>query len=206
MEEKTQKVPGTDASRSSVSNSEDLVPRIVGVDEAPSFLIDNKYLIRGYRKNFGNIKDILKSLFMAHNETWNIWTHLAGSLVLIWMLYYLFTVYLPHDSVVVHLKELGFKKPHLEDSLAELRARIPSCLPLNTNGDDGHSTGLASDTHLCSYIGSISNRKFDSSFSELHSSIVQGLGDRRNSANSKGLIDSILHAVDQPYISFIWTS
>lgn len=206
MEEKAQKVPGEDRVRSSMEKSIDLVPCIVGIEEAPDFLIDNKYLIRGYRKNFGNIRDILKSLFMAHNETFNIWTHLAGSLVLMWVLYYLFTVYLPHDSVVVHLKELRFKKPHLEESLAELRTRIPSCLPINLNKDKQNEVGQTNDSHLCSYIGSIANRKFDSSFSELHSNIVQRLEKSRTSANSKGLVDSILHAVDQPYTSFILTS
>lgn len=48
------------------------------VKKAPHFLIDNEYIKRGYRINFNSKKRICKSLFMCHNETVNVWSHLIG--------------------------------------------------------------------------------------------------------------------------------
>lgn len=65
------------------------VGRRIGVyNEAPEH---NKYLIyilTGYRIGFTTFKDCMSSLFMVHNETVNIWTHLFGMLM-----YALFGVY-----------------------------------------------------------------------------------------------------------------
>lgn len=174
-----------------ISTIKDLTPRIVGVEEAPAFLIDNKYLVRGYRKNFRNIKDILRSLFLPHNETWNIWTHFSASLVLAWVLCYLCTVYLPHDFVIVHLKELSFKKSSLKDSLSELKASIPHCTDTGYKGHDISFIGDTKDHHLCNYIGSIAKNEFSQGFSELHSSVVQHL----ETPQKDSLVHSILSAV-----------
>ena len=65
------------------------VGRKIGVyDEAPEH---NKYLIyilTGYRVGFTTFKDCLRSLFLIHNETVNVWTHLFGS-----VMYILFAIY-----------------------------------------------------------------------------------------------------------------
>ena len=44
---------------------------------------DNDKIHRGYRVNFHSKKQLLKSLFMVHNESVNIWTHLLPLLVLL---------------------------------------------------------------------------------------------------------------------------
>ena len=49
---------------------------------------DNEYIIRGYRINFNSPRKILKSLFMIHNETVNVWTHLIGTIFFIMMFFY----------------------------------------------------------------------------------------------------------------------
>ncbi len=48
------------------------------LNETPEWLVDNKHLKHGYRVGFNSIKLALKSLFMKHNETMNIWTHAIG--------------------------------------------------------------------------------------------------------------------------------
>lgn len=58
-------------------------PFIGSWDEAPKHSQDNEYILRGYRVNFNTTKRILKSLFMLHNESMNVWSHLAGMIVFI---------------------------------------------------------------------------------------------------------------------------
>ena len=55
---------------------------IVSYEEAPDFQKDNEYIKGGYLINCNSPKKITKSLFMLHNETLNIWTHLLGSIFL----------------------------------------------------------------------------------------------------------------------------
>eukprot|EP00347_Sterkiella_histriomuscorum_P005560 403356144 len=45
---------------------------------APHFIIDNEYIQRGYRINFNTKSSLCKSLFMLHNESVNVWSHLIG--------------------------------------------------------------------------------------------------------------------------------
>lgn len=47
----------------------------------PGYLRDNEYIITGYRANW-SVRDTLRSLFLLHNETGNVWTHLLGGCVL----------------------------------------------------------------------------------------------------------------------------
>ena len=41
-------------------------------------MFDNKHIRRGYRIGFNTNLKIFKSLFVIHNESVNIWTHLCG--------------------------------------------------------------------------------------------------------------------------------
>lgn len=205
MGEKSKGASGSEPCPPSSKEHLDLEPRIVNVEEAPPFLIDNKYLIRGYRKNFSRLPDIFRSLFMAHNETWNIWTHFSASLVLTWVLYYLFTVYLPHDTVIFHLKELSIKKPHLEENLRELQARIPECHTV-ANGSAMEDHYVSSNSQLCSYLHSIANRNFDSSFLTFHNNAVEGLQSFRKGSKPKGIIEMIMSSVGSTSRSFTWMS
>ena len=50
---------------------------------APSFLIDNEYILRGYRINFNTNRKICRSLFLLHNETVNVWSHIIGVIAFI---------------------------------------------------------------------------------------------------------------------------
>ena len=64
------------------------IPMIVHREQAPDWLIDNKYILYGYRVDFQRKRDLLKSLFMKHNELLNIWTHLLGGVFFILLVFY----------------------------------------------------------------------------------------------------------------------
>ena len=55
---------------------------------APAHLRDNEFILRGYRIGFNTKAKIIKSLFMLHNESVNVWSHLFGVLVFIALLIY----------------------------------------------------------------------------------------------------------------------
>jgi len=52
------------------------------------FLRDNEFIHTGYRLNFGSTKRILKSLFMIHNESVNVWSHLFGAILFLVLVIY----------------------------------------------------------------------------------------------------------------------
>lgn len=48
---------------------------------APHYLKDNDKIHTGYRINFNSKRQLFKSLFMLHNESVNIWSHLLPLLL-----------------------------------------------------------------------------------------------------------------------------
>lgn len=46
--------------------------------DLPDYLRDNEYIMRYYRADY-SVRESLASLFRVHNETGNIWSHLAGA-------------------------------------------------------------------------------------------------------------------------------
>ena len=46
--------------------------------DLPDYLRDNEYITRHYRADY-SVRESLASLFRVHNETGNIWSHLAGA-------------------------------------------------------------------------------------------------------------------------------
>lgn len=53
-------------------------PFIGTYEQYPVDLRDNEWLKTGYRCEFNTWTDIWKSLFMWHNETVNVWSHMLG--------------------------------------------------------------------------------------------------------------------------------
>jgi hypothetical protein len=78
------------ASQSEVpeNRSKDDVAYIGSIKEIPDHRHDNDYILHGYRINFNTVGRILRSLFMIHNETVNVWSHLIGVLVFIGLIVY----------------------------------------------------------------------------------------------------------------------
>ena len=70
-----------------MNSGKDLVKKFIGtIKECDPIHIEKyiyyfRYIHGGYRINFRHPKDILKSLFMLHNEFVNTWTHLLGSIM-----------------------------------------------------------------------------------------------------------------------------
>lgn len=64
-------------------------PMIVHQEHAPEWLVDNKYILHGYRVDFNRKRDLVRSLFMKHNELLNIWTHLIGGLIFVGLVFYI---------------------------------------------------------------------------------------------------------------------
>jgi len=50
----------------------------VEYNRLPAFLHDNEFLTRRHRPQLNSAIECLKSAFMLHSETWNIWTHVFG--------------------------------------------------------------------------------------------------------------------------------
>jgi hypothetical protein len=55
--------------------------------DAPHYLRDNEHIIEGYRIGFDSPRKVIKSLFMVHNETVNIWTHLIGAVIVLFFFF-----------------------------------------------------------------------------------------------------------------------
>ena len=57
-------------------------------DELPEWYKDNKFIITKYRDLNKSYMYYVKSIFKIHNETMNIWTHLLGSVMFIFIGFY----------------------------------------------------------------------------------------------------------------------
>ena len=62
--------------------------KIVNYHEANTYIRDSAYIRRGYLLNCNTIPKVFKSLFMIHNETINIWSHLIASIIVIILIIY----------------------------------------------------------------------------------------------------------------------
>jgi hypothetical protein len=49
----------------------------------PTWAMDNEFIISSYRKPGHSILSAVGSMFYLHNETFNVWTHLLGGIVMI---------------------------------------------------------------------------------------------------------------------------
>jgi adiponectin receptor len=47
-------------------------------NEVPDWLNHNEFILDGFRPQLKSLKLCLKSIFLIHTQTVNIWTHLLG--------------------------------------------------------------------------------------------------------------------------------
>ena len=52
--------------------------RLITYDDIPEWYSANEYVYHGYRLPQSSIKSLTLSIFKIHNETFNIWTHIIG--------------------------------------------------------------------------------------------------------------------------------
>ena len=60
-------------------------------NDVPAYCKQNEYIKKGYRLNCDSISKSLKSLFILHNESVNIWSHLIGAILFVLLIFY--TIY-----------------------------------------------------------------------------------------------------------------
>lgn len=83
------------------------------------FLRDNEFIKSGYRMNFDSTKKIMRSLFMFHNESFNVWSHLIGVLLFVLLLGYT-VIWLEIPSKVSELHLVDDLKSGILSSLNDL--------------------------------------------------------------------------------------
>lgn len=59
--------------------------KLLTVHDMPSYLKDNEFILKFYRAPTTSIKNSFSSLFSIHNETGNIYTHLLGFLLFVFL-------------------------------------------------------------------------------------------------------------------------
>ena len=98
-------------------------PMIVHQDHAPEWLVDNKYILYGYRVDFSRKRDLLKSLFMKHNELLNIWTHLIGGIIFIILIFYIIFYF---DVISIIFAKIG--KLFSQKNMDAIKSYVPEVL------------------------------------------------------------------------------
>ena len=83
----------------------------------------NKFILSGYRINFRSYIDATKSIFMIHNETFNVWSHLVGAVIFIYFFYYT-VLYMPPTSLKERSVQDLWSKPFDIGQLDSLTCQI----------------------------------------------------------------------------------
>ena len=114
-------------------------------DDIPKYCQDNEYIITGYRINFHSIKLLLKSIFIVHNETFNIWSHLIGAIAFIIFFYYS-AVFITN---VISFSNIDILKEDLDISFERLQSKFLNSTEIQlyfhklTNLVNSYETALA---------------------------------------------------------------
>ncbi|KAM4873799.1 adiponectin receptor protein 1-like [Thomomys bottae] len=59
--------------------------RVIPYDTLPEWLKDNNYLLHGHRPPMPSFRACFRSIFRVHTETGNIWTHLLGMVLFLFL-------------------------------------------------------------------------------------------------------------------------
>lgn len=107
-----------------------IVEEYIGkLNQDHTFLHDNDFIHSGYRLYFNTSRKILKSLFMWHNECFNIWSHLLGLLLFVGFLVYI-SAYLAIPTEISLISEtsevLEISKKLTKSALESMKNAIDS--------------------------------------------------------------------------------
>ena len=125
---------------------------ITTLEDAPEWIIDNRYLWHGYRKNFSSFSTLMRSMFQKHNETMNVWTHMIGAIIFMVALTYLvfsfertraiytdFRTDIENSKISQLLREStskisdAFKQIDLEQNIANIKTSLKNIHELQIN-------------------------------------------------------------------------
>jgi len=81
--------------------------RLLKCTEVPSYVREIS-ISTGYRDTL-SYKDCVKSIFRLHNETVNIWSHLAGFVYFLYLLHQNFTDHQPHNRTSIDVLAVGIQ-------------------------------------------------------------------------------------------------
>jgi hypothetical protein len=121
-------------------------------------MVDNEYIATGYRINFNSIRKILKSLFIVHNESVNVWSHLLGSILFLAMILYTYLYMAPHGGNWSEESKLALRSEDtkaLSQLLKELNNQSDQDHLLKKNG--GHWLNMSSLPYRYAYKNLITN-------------------------------------------------
>jgi adiponectin receptor len=90
---------------------------------------DNEYIFRGYRIGFNTKTRIFKSLFMVHNESVNVWSHLIGATLFLLLIVYTSIYLAPPGLYIKDSSSLRHKwTEHMTDSNPQRQAILNELL------------------------------------------------------------------------------
>ena len=158
--------------------------------EAPKFMQDNEYIKGGYLLNCTTFKKTFKSLFMCHNETINIWTHLLSAIFFFALIFYTSIFISNYKSQLNKLKNdialaeqkvesLYSESPNVMNntyySIKDLKKTINK---VNTNDEYLYQNSLQLILYLYNEVKNISSNFIDtlsSKFIELLTNVQDGI-------------------------------
>ena len=143
---------------------------IGNIEDVHEYHADNEFILKGYRIHFLTVPRILKSLFMVHNESFNIWSHLLGFLTAVFLL--IFSLITLHKYRLLYKNEVESSKfnemidisVQLHNEYFDKKTNV-----LNINSYDGTSYTLVSEDH--DSMVSYSNKINDYNLSDLNDDI-----------------------------------
>lgn len=151
------------------------------VEDIPKYFRQNEYIKNGYRLNCNSISKALKSLFILHNESVNVWSHLSGAFFVVILIWYTSFFITNYKSL---LKNVKFSFYEIEKEYS----KFPNLI------NDDKVNSLVKHLNLFKYdfenLKSVINKKYISSFislNETYNKISDNLKKYYNLFNKKFL-------------------
>ena len=162
------------------------------IDCVPEYA-KNDHIVQGYRHNY-SYWQASRSLFQLHNETLNVWTHLIGIFIFLYLLFFhVMVVPTSHDRVVLIEQQFeAIKVSHLPPlttatiTLASIERLIQDSMLLSDSWHDFRSNYLADQPHKLTTIV----QQFDRTLADLR----KHLDSEQASISSSGQISPYLQS------------
>ena len=151
--------------------------------DAPDYLKDNEYIKNGYLINCHSLKLVLRSLFVCSNETINVWSHLLGCFIALFLI--IFTATSIKTSLLKELTQSEYEDLQVKVNetiipwSSELRKH-----KLNEFGTISENVGLIIDDILSNSDNLVANYGTKSTTIEIIENFIE---------NTKYLINKIVN-------------